>query len=76
MAKRKLRPALEILSDIGCLGFDLQHHSDEAIEDAMKFMRISNPEMFAYLSRVLAAPKADDAVARARLDSAASPNSR
>ena len=25
---RRLRPALDIVSDIGCLGFDLQHHGD------------------------------------------------
>lgn len=50
---RKLRTALTIVSDIGALGFDLQHHSDEAVAEAVKILRTVNPEMFDYLSRVL-----------------------
>ena len=54
MSRRKLRPAIEILSDIGSLGFDLQHHDDLVIADAMEFMRKANPEMFAWIAKVIA----------------------
>lgn len=59
---RKLRPAISIISDIGCLGFDLQHYSDHDILVAMTFMRTANPEMFDFLAKVLAHGKAVDAV--------------
>lgn len=59
---RKLRPALDLISAIGVLGFDLQHHSDRAIADAMTLMRTVNPEMFAWLSKVLGEPPSADAV--------------
>lgn len=48
---RKLRPALNIVSDIGCLGFDLQHHSEKDISEAVAFMRLSNQEMFDWIAR-------------------------
>jgi hypothetical protein len=55
---RKLRKptktALEILSDIGCEGFDLQYYSETEIAEAMRFMRQANPQMFDWLARVLA----------------------
>lgn len=56
MGKRKLRPALDLVSDIGCLGFDLQHHSERDIALAVELLRKSNPDMFDWLVRVLAAP--------------------
>jgi len=55
MSRRRLRPALELVSDIGCLGFDLQHHSDVQIAEAVKLLRLSNPQMFDWLVKVLAA---------------------
>lgn len=56
MTARKLRPVLAIVSDIGALGFDLQHHSDEQIAYAVAVLRTVNPEMFRWLSRALAEP--------------------
>lgn len=53
---RKLRPALNIVSDIGCLGFDLQHHSDEQIAAAVALLREVNPELFSWLVQALGAP--------------------
>lgn len=54
---RKLRPALEIISDIGALGFDLQHHSDAVIADAVTLLRTVNPELFSWLVQVLGEPQ-------------------
>ena len=53
MSRRRLRSALEIVSDIGALGFDLRHHSDEHIAAAVKLLRTVNPQMFDWLVRVL-----------------------
>ena len=53
---RKLRPVLNIVSDIGSLGFDLQHHTDADIAEAVKLLRTVNPEMFDYLVKALSAP--------------------
>lgn len=50
---RKLRPALNIVSDIGSLAFDLQHHSDEQIAAAVALLRTVNPEMFNWLVQKL-----------------------
>jgi hypothetical protein len=50
---RRLRPALEILSDIGSLGFDLQHHDDATIKRDFEYLKQVNPEMFAWLARVM-----------------------
>lgn len=50
---RKLRPAIEIVSDIGSLGFALQHHSDDAIQQAVIVLRTVNPEMFDWLVKIL-----------------------
>lgn len=50
---RRLRPALELVSDIGKLGFDLQHHSDEQIAEAVQVLRTVNPEMFDWIVRAL-----------------------
>lgn len=50
---RKLRPALEIVSDIGSLGFDLQHHDPVQIAAAVALIRTVNPEMIEWLARVL-----------------------
>lgn len=57
MTPRKPRPAAEIISAIGSLGFELQHHSEPAIQDAVRFLRTVNPEMFDWLVRVLAKPE-------------------
>lgn len=59
---RKLRPAVEIVSDIGALGFDLQHHTDGQIAEAVTVLRTVNPEMFDWLSRILAQPPSTSAV--------------
>jgi hypothetical protein len=53
MSRRKLRPAVELVSDIGSLGFDLQHHGEEQIREAVKLLRTVNPEMFDWLARLL-----------------------
>lgn len=53
---RRLRDAVTLVSAIGSLGFDLQHHSDEQIAEAVAFLRKVNPEMFDWLVRVLAPP--------------------
>jgi hypothetical protein len=46
---RKLRPAVELVSDIGSLAFDLQHHSEEEIAEAVAVLRYVNPQMFDWL---------------------------
>ena len=51
--KRRLRPALEIVSAIGSLGFDLQHHAEPDISEAVRVLRTVNPEMFDWLVRIL-----------------------
>jgi hypothetical protein len=56
--KESPSPAIEIISDIGCLGFDLQHHSEQQIADALAFMRLSNPQMFYWIVKALT-PKAE-----------------
>jgi hypothetical protein len=43
------------VSDIGSLGFDLQHHSEVEIAHAVAILRTVNPQMFEWLSRVLGA---------------------
>jgi len=59
MSKRRLRPAAEIVSDIGALAHDLQHHNDTDIARAVTFCRTVNPEMFAWLVRALSVPVAN-----------------
>lgn len=61
MGKRKLRTAIEIVSNIGSLGFDLQHHSDVQIVEAVKLLRMVNPEMFEWLVRVLGSKRSEPA---------------
>lgn len=53
---RKLRSALELVSDIGCLGFDLQHHSDEQIAAAVALLRTVNAPLFHWLVKALGEP--------------------
>lgn len=53
---RRLRSAIEIVSDIGALGFDLQHHTEEQIAEAVKVLRTVNPEMFDWLVKSLQPP--------------------
>lgn len=50
---RKLRDALEIVSDIGSLGFDLQYHDDIQIRHAVAVLRAVNPELFNWLVQAL-----------------------
>lgn len=50
---RRLRSAVELVSSIGCIGFDLQHHSPKEIADAVKVLRVVNPEMFDWLVEIL-----------------------
>lgn len=52
---RKLRPAAELVSDIGSLAFTLRHHSTADIAEAVTFLRTVNPEMFDWLAKLLAA---------------------
>lgn len=59
MSRRKLRTAVELVSDIGSIGFDLQHHSKEQIAGAVAILRTVNPEMFEWLGRALASPSAE-----------------
>src|SRR5712691_7980 len=50
---QRLRPALDLVSDIGKLGFDLQHHSDEDIAAAVALLRSVNDPLFAWLVETL-----------------------
>jgi hypothetical protein len=58
MMARRLRSAIELVSDIGSLGFDLQHYSELEIKQAVKVLREFNPEMFDWLVRALQKPDA------------------
>ena len=44
---------MEIVSNIGALGFDLQHHDDVTIAGAVALLRTVNAPMFDWLVRVL-----------------------
>jgi hypothetical protein len=59
---RRLRSAVELVSDIGSLGFDLQHHSEAQIAEAVRLLRTVNPQLFDWLVRVLTESAADPAV--------------
>lgn len=50
---RRLRPALDLVSDIGSLGFDLQHHDAVQIAHAVAILRKVNPDLFAWLVQAL-----------------------
>ena len=50
---RKPRPALNLVSQIGQLGFELQHHSDEEIAEAVTLLRRVNPKLFVWLVKAL-----------------------
>jgi hypothetical protein len=52
MAKQ-LKPAIAIVSDIGSKAFDLQHHSEREIQEAVKILREVNGPMFDWLVQVL-----------------------
>ena len=53
MTKRRLKTAIELVSDIGSVGFDLQHHSERDIAAAVAVLREVNGPMFDWLLRVL-----------------------
>jgi hypothetical protein len=55
------------VSDIGSKGFDLQHHSDAEIAEAVRLLRDVNGPMFDWLVRVLAAPDQRGADHKGRL---------
>lgn len=59
--RKPKKTALEIISDIGCKGFVLQYYTEAEIAEAMRFMRQANPQMFDWLSRVMAPQAATDA---------------
>lgn len=59
VAKRRLRPVLDIVSDIGALGFDLQHHNEAAIREAVRLLRAVNKELFDWLVHALEDPEAN-----------------
>lgn len=46
---RRLKSAVELVSDIGSKAFDLQHHSDEEIREAVRMLRHVNGPMFDWL---------------------------
>lgn len=50
---RRFKSAIELVSDIGAKGFDLQHHSESDIAEAVTFLRHVNGPMFDWLVRVL-----------------------
>ena len=50
---RRNRSAVEIVSQIGSLGFDLQYHSDADIAEAVALLRSVNGSMFEWLLAVL-----------------------
>lgn len=52
---RRLRSALDIVSDIGVLGFDLQRHNEKDIHAAVTLLRTANPEMFDWIVQQLQA---------------------
>lgn len=58
---RRLKCAIELVSDIGSKAFDLQHHSDEEIAEAVKLLRDVNGPMFDWLVKALEAPPAEAA---------------
>lgn len=43
------RNALDIVSDIGVIAFDLQRHTTEEIKDAVALLRTANPQLFDWL---------------------------
>lgn len=53
MAKRQGRvpkkTAVEIVSAIGSLGYDLQYYDEATIEQAVEFLRKVNPKLFDWL---------------------------
>lgn len=53
MSRRKLRPAIELVSAIGSLGFDLQHHDEVQIAQAVSILRSVNGPMFDWIAQVL-----------------------
>lgn len=52
---RKLRSAIELVSDIGAKAFDLQHHNESDIREAIAVLRSVNGPMFDWLVRTLGA---------------------
>lgn len=59
---RRLRPAIEIVSNIGSLGFDLQQHDAVQIAHAVAILRKVNPDLFAWLVQALGEPPSTNAV--------------
>ena len=57
---RRLKSAVELVSDIGCKAFDLQHHSELEIRKAVALLRTVNAPMFDWLTQMLQAPVAKD----------------
>lgn len=53
MVRHSKKCAIELVSDIGSKAFDLQHHSDEEIAEAVALLRDVNAPMFDWLIRVL-----------------------
>ncbi len=50
---RKLKPAAELVSDIGVKAMDLMAHPDEDVKLAVRFVAKVNPEIFDWLRRQL-----------------------
>lgn len=66
MTARRLRPALDLVSAIGSLAFDLQHHDDAEIQTAVRYLRAVNAPLFDWLVDRLREPATTQhAVARA-----------
>lgn len=53
---RRLKSAVELVSDIGAKAFDLQQHSELEIAKAVAFLREVNGPMFDWLIQRLADP--------------------
>lgn len=60
MATKTGKMAIEYLSDIGKAGFELQRFTDAELVEAMKFMRVVNPELFTFIGNVIAANHPSD----------------
>lgn len=65
---RRLRTAVELVSDIGAKAFDLQHHSEAEIAAAVRILRKVNGPMFDWLVYMLASPRSAPATVPLQID--------
>lgn len=50
---RRFKSPVELVSDIGCKAYDLQHHDERDIAEAVALVRQVNAPMFDWLVQVL-----------------------